>query len=65
MVNIPQLVAEFLRAKRIAVAGASREPGQAANAIFRKLRGCGYEAFPINPNASEVEGARCYQVGSL
>ncbi len=60
MVNIPQPVAEFLRGKRIAVAGVSRGPGQAANAIFRKLRDCGYEAFPINPNASEVEGTRCY-----
>ena len=29
-------------------------------AAFRKLRGSGYEVFPVNPNATQVEGARCY-----
>src|SRR5262249_4357089 len=41
-------------------AGVSRESGQAANAVYRKLRDCGYEAFPINPNAAEVEGVQCF-----
>ena len=60
MVDVPDPVAEFLRGKRIAVAGVSREAGQAANAVYRKLRDAGYEALPVNPHASEVEGARCY-----
>jgi len=60
MAKIPDAVAEFLRGKRFAVAGVSRQPGQAANAIFRKLRSSGFEVFPINPKADEVEGARCY-----
>ena len=60
MVKNPESVATFLRGRRIAVAGVSRQPGQAANAVFRKLRTAGYEVFPINPHASEVEGARCY-----
>jgi predicted CoA-binding protein len=60
MAKVPDLVAEFLRGKRFAVAGVSRNPGEAANAIYRKLRDSGYEVFPINPNASEAEGARCY-----
>jgi len=38
----------------------SRQPGQAANAIFRKLRDAGYETFAVNPNASEIDGVRCY-----
>jgi predicted CoA-binding protein len=38
MVNLPEPVAEFLRGKRIAVAGVSREPAQPANAVYRKLR---------------------------
>jgi predicted CoA-binding protein len=59
-VPIPEPVADFLRGKRIAVAGVSRQPNQAANAVYRKLRACGYETFPVNPNASEVEGAACY-----
>jgi predicted CoA-binding protein len=66
MANTPESVAMFLRGRRIAVAGVSRHPNQAANAVFRKLRGSGYEVFPINPMASEVEGARCYaDVGAV
>ncbi len=60
MVEAPGPVATFLRGRRIAVAGVSRQPSQAANAVFRKLRTAGYEVFPVNPNASDVEGARCY-----
>jgi predicted CoA-binding protein len=61
MVNTPASVATFLQGRRIAVAGVSRQTNQAANAVFRKLRGSGYEVFPINPNASEVEGVACYR----
>lgn len=54
-------VAEFLRGKRIAVAGVSRHPGQAANVIFQKLVRSGYTVFPVNPKAEQVEGVRCYR----
>lgn len=60
MADVPAPVAEFLRGKRFAVAGVSREPGQPANAVYRKLRDSGYEVFPVNPNASEVEAVPCY-----
>ena len=60
MARTPEAVAEFLAGKRIAVAGVSRKSGEAGNAIHRKLARSGYEVFPINPNASEVEGVRCY-----
>ena len=66
MASVPESVAEFLRGKRIAVAGVSRESGQAANAVFRKLRASGFEALPVNPSASELEGVRCYpDLGSI
>lgn len=66
MAKVPEPVADFLRRKRIAVAGVSRESGQAANAVYRKLRATGYETFAINPNAAEVEGATCYpDVGAI
>jgi predicted CoA-binding protein len=29
--------------------------------VYRKLRASGYETFPINPSAAEVEGTRCYR----
>jgi uncharacterized protein len=66
MARTPESIATFLRGRRFAVAGVSRQPNQAANAVFRKLRGSGYEVFPINPKASRVEGARCYSdVGAV
>lgn len=57
MTKAPESVATFLRERRIAVAGVSRNPGQAGNAVFRKLKGSGYEVYPINPKTTEVEGA--------
>lgn len=53
-------VAEFLSGKRFAVVGVSRDPHQAANAVYRKLRDCGYEVCAVNPNSAAVEGAPCY-----
>jgi predicted CoA-binding protein len=55
-----KLIADFLRCRRIAVAGVSRGTASAANAVFRKLRDSGYDVLPVNPNASEVEGAKCF-----
>jgi predicted CoA-binding protein len=57
---LPPNVAEFLAGKRFAVAGVSRSGNQPANAIFRKLRDSGFEVVPINPNATQLEGATCY-----
>ena len=51
----------FLRGRRFAIAGVSRQPGQAANAVFRRLKRAGYEVFPVNPHASELEGTTCYR----
>jgi len=60
MNRVPPAVAEFLAGKRFAVAGVSRSGGQAANAVFRKLRACGFDVVPINPHADRIEGAVCY-----
>ena len=54
------MVADFLKSRRIAVAGVSRGKQSAANPVFRKLRDSGYEVFPVNPNTSQVEGVTCY-----
>jgi predicted CoA-binding protein len=61
MAPVPETVAEFLSGKRIAVAGVSRDSRQAANAILRKLLRSGYQALPVNPHASELEGRPCFQ----
>ncbi len=60
MSTTAERITEFLRGRRIAVAGVSRGAGSAANPVFRKLRNAGYDVVPVNPNASEVEGVPCY-----
>jgi len=51
---------DFLAHKRIAVVGVSGRGGATGNTIFHSLRDRGYEVFPVNPNASAVDGATCY-----
>ncbi len=66
MPQVDELIADFLRGRRIAVAGVSRGAASAANAVFCKLRDSGYEVFPVNPNASRVEGVECFpDIGSV
>jgi predicted CoA-binding protein len=60
MVKVPDSIARFLHGRRIAVAGVSRRAGVAANSVFKKLKQCGYEVYPVNPNAELVEKVKCY-----
>ncbi|MGB3713177.1 MAG: CoA-binding protein [Candidatus Promineifilaceae bacterium] len=60
MSPIKEAVDEFLAQDRLAVAGVSRSGNEAANAIYKKLKGAGYSVFPTNPSADEVEGDPCY-----
>lgn len=60
MATVPPSIEQFLAGQRIAVAGVSRDANQPANLIFRKLAGAGYEVFPVNPGAEEIEGVKCY-----
>lgn len=59
MPTVPQPIADFLKSRRIAVAGVSRTHG-VGNAVLHKLRASGYKVVAINPNATELEGAACY-----
>ena len=59
---------EFLRQRRLAVVGVSRNEKEYGRAVFRELRKGGREVTPINPSASEIDGVACYasisEVGS-
>ena len=57
---------EFLAQKRLAVVGVSRTARDYSRLVFREFRTRGYQAVPVNPNAAEVEGERCYpRVGEI
>ena len=60
MANPPASIAAFLSGQRFAVAGVSRSSDQPANSIYNRLKNSGYEVFPVNPSAAEVEGDICY-----
>ena len=54
------LVKEFLAQKDFAVAGSFRNETKYAYRILKKLKEKGYNVFPINPKAEQVEGIKCY-----
>jgi predicted CoA-binding protein len=64
MQTIKDAASDFLSKKRVAVTGVSRTPKtHGSNSVYRRLKERGYEVFAVNPNATEVEGDRCF--GSL
>jgi predicted CoA-binding protein len=61
MQPIKDAATEFLSHKRVAVTGVSRTPGNhGSNVVYQRLKERGYQVFPVNPNAEEVEGDRSY-----
>lgn len=67
MSKIKEAASEFLGHRRIAVTGVSREPsGHGSNTVYDRLRARGYEVFPVNPNATEINGDQCFpDIGSI
>jgi hypothetical protein len=56
-----KLIQEFLNKKNIiAVVGASKDPEKYGHRVYRDLRSGGYKVYPVNPNANEILGDRCY-----
>ena len=54
-------IESFLNKKNvIAVVGASREPEKYGHRIYKDLKSGGYKVYPVNPNANEVLGDKCY-----
>jgi predicted CoA-binding protein len=56
-----ELIKAFLNKKNsFAVVGASRDPHKYGYQVFRDLKNAGYAVYPINPNADEILGDKCY-----
>ena len=61
MATIREAAAEFLGSRRIAVTGVyPGATGHGGNAVYKRLRERGYQAFAVNPAEKEAEGDRCY-----
>ena len=56
-----ELIEEFLDKKNlIAVVGASKDPEKYGHRVCRDLKSGGYKVYPVNPNADEILGDKCY-----
>lgn len=55
-----EIIEDFLAQKRIAIAGISRNPGSDSRRLFEELSERGYDIVPVTPNASELQGHRCF-----
>jgi len=54
------LIREFLGQKRIAVVGVSREAKDFSRTLYSELRHRGYDVVPVNPEATEIDGQKCF-----
>jgi len=56
-----ELIKEFLNKRNIfAVVGASGNPKKYGYQVYKDLKEAGYTVYPVNPNADEIFGDRCY-----
>jgi len=55
------MIEEFLEKRNVfAVVGASRNPMKYGHQVYMDLRNAGYTVYPVNPNADEILGDKCY-----
>jgi predicted CoA-binding protein len=59
-VSTRTLIDNFLARKRFAMVGVSRNEKDFSRALFRAFCESGYDAVPVNPGATEMEGRKCY-----
>ena len=56
-----ELIKAFLDKKNVfAVVGASRDAQKYGYQVYKDLKNAGYEVYPINLNADEILGDKCY-----
>jgi uncharacterized protein len=62
----PEVVADFLAQKTLALVGVSRGGRKFGNAILRDLKSRGYRVFCVHPHADRIDGERCWpRIGDL
>jgi len=60
LVGEKQIKAFLDKRNVFAVVGASRDPQKYGHQVYRDLKDAGYKVYPVNPNAQEVLGDKCY-----
>ncbi|SHE95953.1 Predicted CoA-binding protein [Mariniphaga anaerophila] len=54
-------IQQFFSEQKIAVAGASRNPKKFGGMVIKDFKEKGFDMFPVNPNAEEVQGLKSYK----
>ncbi len=54
-------IQKFLEPRKMAVAGASRNPKKFGGAVLKELKEKGFTLYPVNPNAEEIQGLKCFK----
>ena len=60
MVTLNQ-INSFLAPQKLVVVGVSRNPKKFGGYVFAELKKKGFQLFPVNPNAGEIQGIQCYK----
>jgi predicted CoA-binding protein len=55
-----EIVNSFLSCRKLAVAGVSRSGKKFGNNALKELKKKGYTVYPVNPNANEIGGEKCF-----
>lgn len=58
--NEPEVIAELLRARTIAVIGLSADPRKPSHFVPAYLQSIGHRIFPVNPAIEQLLGAKSY-----
>lgn len=64
MTELSEVITKLLRPNSIAVIGAAREPNKIGHVVVKNILESSFpreKVFPINPNASEILGLKCYK----
>ncbi|MCS7135494.1 MAG: acetate--CoA ligase family protein [Nitrososphaerota archaeon] len=64
MSELYEVVTKLLRPNSIAVIGAAREPNKIGHVVVKNILKCSFpkeKIFPVNPNADEILGLKCYK----
>ena len=58
--SMKQAIDDFLAQRRIGIVGVSRGKNDFSRGLLREMRMQGYDTVPVNPNAEEIEGLKCF-----
>jgi predicted CoA-binding protein len=57
---VRQEIEAFWASPRLAVVGVPRDPKEFGQTLFNDIRKWGYDAVPVTPNATEINGTKAY-----